>query len=249
MKRTLIILLTFYALHFSYSQINQEQTCDTVLTTGIDYYKNGAYTKSIKALDSILIDCNEDLRAEINKYLAFNYIAIGDEAAAVVHFKKALSLDPNLELDENISSSEEIRVFEAAKKELAHESGGCSCFIPGIGQFMKGEDEKGRAIIATSSLTLASAIITWAVADSKHNHYLSLGPDEIDDIESAYEDYNRWRKTSIIATATFVGIYIYSILDATLSRKPSNNSRKKKTSKINIDSNGETISVSYQIEL
>ena len=248
MRKISIVLVTLCAVHFSYSQINQEQTCDTVLNTGIDYYKSGAYAKSIKTLDSILSDCDENMRVEINKYLAFNYIAIGDEPTAIVHFKKALGLDPNLELDESTSPAKAISVFKAAKKELAHESGGCSCFIPGIGQFMKGDDTKARVIIAASSLSLATAIVTWAGADSKHNHYLSLGPDEIDEIERAYDDYNRWRKASIIAATTFVGIYVYSILDATLSQKTPDNSHRK-TSRLNVDSNGKTISISYLIDL
>jgi tetratricopeptide (TPR) repeat protein len=247
--KMLNLLLMLSSLYFCSSQINQDEPCDSVLSMGIDDYESGAYTKSIKALNSILNYCDKNSKIEVNKYLAFNYISIGDEVMAVQHFKKALSLDPDLQLDDITASSEINRVFEAAKRELAHESGGCSCFIPGIGQFMKGEDNKGRAIIAASGLTLTTAVITWAVADSKHNHYLSLGPEDIDDIDDAYNDYNRWRKTSIIAATTFVGIYVYSIFDAILSRKPPNNSHKKENAGLKIDSNGESISVSYRIGL
>ena len=219
------------------------------LEAAIEYYETNAYAKSIKVLDSILNECERYLKIEVNKYLAFNYVAIGDEAAAIKHFKKALSLNPELELDETAVSSEIIRVFEAARKELAHESGGCSCFIPGIGQFMKGEDNKGRAIIAASGLTLTAALITWAVSDSKHNHYLSLGPEDIAEMESAYNDYNRWRKVSLVAATAFVGIYIYGIFDAILSKKQTNNSGVENHTGFNIDSDGESFSISYKIGL
>lgn len=214
----------------------------------IDYYETRAYTKSIKALDSILHECETIYKLEVNKYLAFNYIAIGDEATAIAHFKRVLSLKPAFELTEEITSPDIHRVFEDAKKELAHESGGCSCFIPGFGQFMKGEDNKGRAIIAASGLTLTAAIVTYAIADSKHNHYLSLGPEDIDDMDRAYDDYNRWRKSSIITATAFVGIYVYSIFDAILSRKP-NNANHNKKSGLNIDADGQSVEISYRIGL
>jgi tetratricopeptide (TPR) repeat protein len=249
MEKQYVILFLLFAAQQVFSQTNQAESCENDLRTAIDYYETSAYAKSIKVLDSIVNDCDENLKIEVNKYLAFNYIAIGDEAAAIKHFKKALSLNPGLELDERTASPEIGRVFESARRELAHESGGCSCFIPGIGQFMKGEDNKGRVIIAASGLSLTTAIITWAVSDSKHNHYLSLGPEDTDEMESAYNDYNRWRKVSIIAATTFAGIYIYSIFDAILTRKPSNNSGARKNRGFNIDSNGESVSISYHVGL
>jgi hypothetical protein len=233
---------------FCFSEANRREPCNDALNMAIDYYESRAYTKSIKALDSILHECDEISKFEVNKYLAFNYVAIGDEPLAIVHFKRALSLHPQYEIAEDITSPDIHRVFEDARKELAHESGGCSCFIPGIGQFMKGEDNKGRAIIAASGVTLTTAIITWAVADSKHNHYLSLGPEDIDDMDRAYEDYNRWHKASIVTATTFVAIYMYSIFDAILTRKPNNHVNDKNPG-FNIDSDGESVEISYRIGL
>ena len=249
MKIALSILFMICATHFCFSEANRTELCTDALEIAIDYYETRAYTKSIKALDSILHECDEISKFEVNKYLAFNYVAIGDEATAMTHFKKVLSLFPEFELTEDITSPDIHRVFEDARRELAHESGGCSCFIPGIGQFMKGEDNKGRAIIAASGFTLTTAIISWAIADGKHNYYLSLGPEDIDDIESAYNDYNRWRKTSIISASAFVGIYIYSIFDAILSRKQNHDNGKNDNTGFKIDSNVESIKISYKIGL
>ena len=248
LKRTLSLLLLICTAPFCFSEANRTEPCNDALNLAIDYYETRAYTKSIKALDSILNACEEIPELEVNKFLAFNYVAIGDEATAIAHFKKVLSLYPEFELTEVVTSPDIQRVFEDAKRELAHESGGCSCFIPGIGQFMKGEANKGRAIIAASGVTLTVAVISWAVADSKHNRYLSLGPEDIDEIESAYDDYNRWRKVSIITATTFVGIYVYSIFDAILSRKPNNSGHDKKSG-FNIDSDGESVEISYRIRL
>lgn len=243
MKEMLCILLVFTGVNYCSAQVAKNESDENALKRAIDDYERGAYTKSLHELENITHVHDRDLQVYVHTFMALNYVAIGDKYTAIEQFKKALSIDPDLELDPVIVTPEIAYVLEEAKSEKAYESAGCSCFIPGIGQFMKGEENKGRAIIAASGLTLTGAMITWVVADSKHNHYLSLGPEDVEDMDQAYNDYNRWRKASIITATAFVGIYIYSILDAILSRKSPNNSGAKKG--FNILSNGESISIDY----
>ncbi|MGD9379800.1 MAG: hypothetical protein PVI51_04460, partial [candidate division WOR-3 bacterium] len=103
MRRTLSILFMIHA-SFCFSEANRREPCNDALNMAIDYYESRAYTKSIKALDSILHECDEISKFEVNKYLAFNYVAIGDEPLAIVHFKRALSLHPQYEIAEDITS-------------------------------------------------------------------------------------------------------------------------------------------------
>lgn len=247
MKEMFCILLVFTGVNYCSAQAAKNESEENILKGAIDDYERGAYTKSLQKLENIIHVHDRDLQVYVHTFMALNYVAIGDKFTAIEQFKKALSIDPGLKLDPVIVAPEIAYVLDEAKSEKAYESAGCSCFIPGIGQFMKGEENKGRAIIAVSGLTLTGAIITSAVADSKHYHYLSLGAEDVEDMDQAYNDYNRWRKASIITATAFVGIYIYNILDAILSRKSPNTLGAKKG--FNIRSNGESTSIDYTIGL
>ncbi|UCF71081.1 MAG: hypothetical protein JSW49_02055 [candidate division WOR-3 bacterium] len=192
------------------------------------HYASGAYSRSVTMLETALPYLSGNQLIEAHVFLAFDYVAIGDDASAIEHFKNALTKDPNLQLDGYAPTPDILTVFEDARKEKAYESAGCSCFIPGIGQIFKGDKSKGRVIIAASVLTLAGTLVSWSIADSKHTAYLSLGPDNLDQMDDVYNDYNRWRKITILSGAAFVGIYVYSIFDAMLSLKKT----KTKTSNL-----------------
>jgi tetratricopeptide (TPR) repeat protein len=177
-------------------------------------YANGSYTRAISTLGNVLEQLSGDARVEAHKYLAFSYVALGARDKAHEHFKKALRINPKLELSIYETTPEVLEAFANAKTERAHESAGCSCFIPGIGQLMKGEETKGKLIIATSALTFTAATVSWVVTDNKSNYYHSLGPDDNTHMDAAYEDYNKWYKTSLAASALFLSVYVYSIIDA-----------------------------------
>lgn len=225
--RNRIVPLLFFVLagQISYAQTADTNTCEHALSSARQYYENGAYAKSITELAAILPQLNGTENGgaaiEIHILLAFNYAAIGDESTAIEHYKKALLIEPRLQIDIYEPSPEAIAVFEEATKERAYESAGCSCLIPGSGQFMRGDDLKGGAIIAVSVASLAGTVISWSIADSKHNQYMSLGPGDIDIMDRVYEEYDRWRKMTILSGTVLLGVYLYSIIDATISREPS----------------------------
>jgi tetratricopeptide (TPR) repeat protein len=241
-------LFILFAMNYCSAVLTKNETYEDTLRTALANYEKGAYIKSMRELESMTHIDNPDLLVYVYTYIALNQLAIGDKASAIESFKNAISINPALELDPIIATPEVMAVLEDAKSEKAYESAGCSCFIPGIGQFMKGEDNKARALIAASGITLTATIITWTVADSKHNHYLSLGPEDIDEMDAAYNDYNHWNKLRIIAATTFVGIYVYNILDAIFSRNPEHSSDRGKLG-FNINPGKKSISVSYEIKL
>jgi Tfp pilus assembly protein PilF len=70
-----------------------------VLAAGIQNYDNGKYDDAAKALQSALdlgLDKGEQVKA--HKYLAFIHCASGREKQCRGEFRKALDIDPSLEL-------------------------------------------------------------------------------------------------------------------------------------------------------
>jgi len=249
LRRTICLLLMIFAGSINAARTVGDERCEIILENAINNYRIGSYTRSLNELESITHTDDRDLLVQTYTYIALNYVAIGDISSAIEHFKLAISIDPDLEVDPAIATPEIMKVLEEAKSEKAHESAGCSCFIPGIGQFMKGENSKARAIIAASGASLSATIIAWAISDSKRNYYLSLGPSDIDKMDDAYNAYDRWRKVSFISAAAFVGVYVYNIFDAIISRKPAKGSGTKEKAGLKIEADGNTISVNYEIGL
>lgn len=245
MKRILCILLTISTFQFCISQMTEDESVLGSLETAIEYYQNEKYYKSINELKKILSDAKDDSIASVHTYLAFNYTAIGDKADAVKHFKRALSINPKLDLNMYVTTPRIRGTFDEARKERARESACCSCFFPGIGQIMKGDDGKGKAIIAASAFTLVGTALAWLVMENKHSYYLSLGPDDIGSMDQAYNDYDRWHKITTIGAVTFLGVYVYSFVDARLVGKSAQRQDADNSSGLYLNSDGESFCVGY----
>jgi len=228
-------------------QVSEDYSPLDTVAIAKEYYESGAYSRSITKLETALPYLAGNPLIEAHVILAFNYVMVGDKANAIEHFKSALTKNPDLQLDANGITPEITAVYEEARKEKAYESAGCSCFIPGIGQILKGDDNKGRAIIAASVITIAGTLISWSIADSKHSEYLSLGPDDMDQMDRAYDDYNRWLKITALSATAFLGIYIYSIVDAMLWRRPNSPKTNNVQTGILFKYDGEITQIGYAI--
>ena len=72
---------------------------EPVLTAGIQNYENGKYDEAANALQSALdLGLNKDEQVSAHKYLAFIHCASGREKQCRDEFRKALDIDPSLEL-------------------------------------------------------------------------------------------------------------------------------------------------------
>ncbi|MDH4211624.1 MAG: hypothetical protein OEV79_09295 [candidate division WOR-3 bacterium] len=249
MNQKYLLTLFIFLVRMPYGQSPENSAHEQILAIAKEHYDNGAYAQAITQLETILPYLEGKIVIDAHVILAFNYVAIGDDASAIEHFKNALTLDPELDLDQYETTPEILAVYKEAAQEQAYEYAGCSCFIPGIGQILKGDYTKGRAIIATSAVTLAGTLVSWSIADGKRSTYLSLGPYDLDEIEEAYNDYNRWRRITVLSATVFLGVYVYSIVDAMISRIPSKLNRSKRQSGIMFKFDNESTGISYVFKL
>ncbi len=172
-------------------------------------------------------------KAPAYEYLAYSYVKLGDEENAIETFKELLSISPEYEPVEDSVSTDIIEVFQRARKERAHEAGACSCFIPGMGQLLKGEDKKGKIIIFTAGTSFISSIILWFITLNHRDEYLAVEPNNIEEMNQKYKTYKYWFNGALASSAIFLGTYIYSIYDAWSSRT----SIKRKKSRVGIEFN------------
>uniref|UniRef100_A0A7V0Z5P5 Tetratricopeptide repeat protein n=1 Tax=candidate division WOR-3 bacterium TaxID=2052148 RepID=A0A7V0Z5P5_UNCW3 len=206
MRRLFFIILVI-------SKILLSQKNDAI-DTARDCYQKENYTGTIMTLENALPEFNETEKIEALKYLGCSYAKINDKISAKEHFKSLLKLNPKFKLNKEDADSSVIKILNDAKKEIAQESAMCSCFIPGAGQLLKGDEKKSKLIMLGASLSLVSSIYFWIETENKKNDYLKLGPDSIKYIDDYYNIYNRWFHISLLSSSVFAGFYFYSILDA-----------------------------------
>ncbi|MEO0215818.1 MAG: hypothetical protein ABIL14_02240 [candidate division WOR-3 bacterium] len=188
---------------------------ESLLNQAQQDYEKGEYTKVISTLEGELNQFKGDDRVVAHKYLGLSYLALGDNASAKDHFKLLLKMNPKFLFDTTIIKGPGIvKAINEARKEIAREAAFCSCFIPGSGQMIKGEDMKGRIIMLGSGISLAGALYLWTITNNKHEQYLSLGPDDQERMDEYYDVYNRWYHRALLGSTLFIGIYLYNFIDA-----------------------------------
>ena len=77
-----------------------ESKANQVLSAGIDAYNEGKYPDAVKSLQSALdqgLSVSDQVMA--HKYLAFTHCVSGKERLCREEFRKALDINPNLELE------------------------------------------------------------------------------------------------------------------------------------------------------
>ncbi len=199
------------------------------------YYNNGEYEKAIAELEkalNVLYKLKQNDRVEAYKYLGFSYVAFGDILKAKESFKKALSLNPQLTLDEATVSPKIIQVFEQAKIEMpktvivdtvqeeptykAVDYTGAtwrSALLPGWGQMYKGDGNKG-AVLMVSFLSCLSGMVVSAIVESRAHEKYREDP-------SKYSAYNFWHNMTMWMLVGTGGTWTFGVVDAALVRPSS----------------------------
>jgi len=209
------------------------------------YYNSGEYENAIDELENALQylkQLEQGDQVEAYKYLAFSYVAFGDNEKAKVQFKKALMLKPDLELDPAIVSPKIIKVFEEAKSEMGKipepppviepepeppsairrpSMFGAlwrSCLLPGWGQKYKGESKKGSQLMIAAGVTFGVSAVSITLMEVSHSAYLDVPPSNVNEMNSKYKMYRFWTNASFFSAVSFGVIYLYNIYDAAFKR-------------------------------
>lgn len=253
MSKRFILFFCIIIVGFGFSQQVSGDSLVRMLELAKLYYNNGEYENAIKQLENALQylkQLNQSEQVEAYKYLAFSYVAFGDKEKAKDQFKKALLLEPKLELDPATVSPKIIKVFEEAKAEMAAvitkpptapppakpvkpvvkpaevSTGGAlvrSCCLPGWGQMYKGQSSKGRNLMIATAILLPTALISTSIQNDKHQKYLDIEPGNKDELDRAYKEYRLWYNISAITWFTYLGLYAYNIYDV-ITNKPTTKS-------------------------
>jgi len=188
----------------------------------------------------IITDDNDLTKYEkynAHRLLAFCSIAAGNEVAGKKHFIIAISNNPNMIADP-LTWSPKIRiVFDSAiaevnrqkkiEKEWIYASSAQlgraaslkSLYLPGAGQLMKKQKNKGRALGALTYLSMASYIYGQFYLPKVKDEYLAAStPNQA---EARWKDYRNARYTVSITGLIALGIYGYTFFDALWSEPAS----------------------------
>jgi tetratricopeptide (TPR) repeat protein len=215
-KLLLTAIITFFTLtiNFGFSQDVKDLSPSGILKNAVDDYNSGDFFSAIRSLKDALSTFQGDYFFEANKYLALSYARISNTEEADKYFRVILKIRPQWKLDPEESTPEIEGIFQSTKREMSKEAGVCSCFIPGIGQIMKGENKKGIALMVTSVATLVWSIASWTITDQQHRNYLDVEPGDTVQLNRTYNRYNGWHHVSFVSTGVFIGIYLFGVYDA-----------------------------------
>jgi len=240
MFKKIFLMLTIVLVGFAFAQVS-EDSLEHMLRRAKLYYNNGEYESAISELENALQylkQLESTDQVEAYKYLAFSYVAFGDKEKAKKQFKRALALEPRMELDPTTVSPKIIKVFEEAKAEMKIEPTPVepeppkpvvparkkrvsktkalmrSCCVPGWGQMYKGYSSKGKRIMIASGITFGTSIFSLLMREAAHNNYLDVRAEAPQyEFNDAYKKYRVWHNITAINLALFGVVYAYNIYD------------------------------------
>ena len=220
-----------------FSQSVNQDSLEIMLGKAKNFYYNGEYQSAIRELENALLylkQLKQTDQVEAYKYLAFSYVAFGDNAKAKEQFRKALVLDPELVLDPATVSPKIIKVFEETKAEMAvspviepvepipavtkDEISGFdatirSCCVGGWGQMYRGESSKGKKMMIAWGVTGSVTLVSWVITSKKEQTYKDLRSINPADFDDAYEQYKLWLNISAANTLVFLSVHAYNLFD------------------------------------
>lgn len=117
--KTLFFIITILFLSiYGFGLIQEESQQNSLISQGIDYYKDGEYDSAIRVLQEVInisVDKNELFIAYI--YLGYTYFTLTDLDQASPNVDEAIKINPNGQLDSNEFVSEYIDFFKETKKK------------------------------------------------------------------------------------------------------------------------------------
>lgn len=274
MTRTVVVFLISSALiRIGFTQTVTQDSLEIMLGKAKTYYYSGEYEDAIRELEDALQylkQLKQTDQVEAHKYLAFSYVAFGDRNKAKEQFKKALLLNPGMELDPATVSPKIIKVFEEAKAELAvsppaeptepvkapvkgeistFDATIRSCCIGGWGQMYQGEQSKGKKMMIAWGVTTGTTLVSWIIAGNKHDAYKALSSSEPSSVfTDAYDKYKLWYNIASVSTLAFLGVHAYNIYDVLFHRPRTRTSMIESDRGFVLDANMERVRFGYVLQ-
>lgn len=205
-------------------------------------YNDAAFSEAIGLARQLLHAERAHLPEELiflHQYAALSFYNTGDLDSARVHFLSLLSIDPETRLDPVEVSPKIIEFFEAIKGErpepvpsatgpgytryillddLRVGAGWRSAFLPGWGQFYKGQKTRGSVLGGAFWGSLIGAGVSYLKEKTAKDDYRDATAPAA--ISEAYDRYNRWYKTRRTLSAVTVALWAITVADAGLSPYP-----------------------------
>lgn len=228
-------LLISFILFFSVAVVFAQQADLVKLKL---YYDDLEYEKTIEQSELLLHNHSRlSLRelAEVHKYLALSYFALGKEDSSAVHFSHLLAIQPQFRLDpveyspKIITFVEEIRGhLRALQKQKTGQASFTnryfiaddprpaaswrSAVFPGWGQFYKGQ--KSRAYVYSSAFVLSGGMLAFSWVKEKQSYDAYIKAVDTDMIKEKYKSYNQWYRIRKNTTITTIAVWLVSFVDA-----------------------------------
>jgi tetratricopeptide (TPR) repeat protein len=248
MLRRIVFVIAIASIGMLGAQVSAD-SLDQMLMRAKNFYNRGEYEYAIVELENALQylkQLEQVDQVEAYKYLAFSYVAFGQQDKAKEQFRKVLMLDPAHELDPTTVSPKIIKVFEEVKAEMAAvmpeepvvtepaeperveprpvpSSGFPYCCVPGWGQMRRGQGSKGMRFMVAGGTTLLASLVALGIRDARHQEYLDIETHDPDELSEAYDAYKTWHNISAISMTAFLAVYAYNIYDI-LTSKPTGTS-------------------------
>jgi len=270
MLRRIILFIGIASIGMLGAQVSAD-SLDQMLMRAKNYYNRGEYEYAIVELENALQylkQLGQVDQVEAYKYLAFSYVAFGQQDKAKEQFRKVLMLDPAHELDPATVSPKIIKVFEEVKAEMATAppeepvitepappevqsstvsgSGFPYCCVPGWGQMRRGQGSKGMRLMIAGGTTFFASLVALGIRDAKHQEYLDIETFDADELNEAYDAYKMWHNISAISMTAFAVVYAYNIYDILTSKPTGTTSLYDTDQGLCCEVHGDRVSIGFQ---
>jgi hypothetical protein len=231
MRKKEILFFLWFALCVHFPLYAQMDSVRTTLQAVESKYNSGAYLSAEVEARRLLehTPLSDTAFVTLHKCIAFSLIAQGKPDIAREHFKSILTIDPEFSLDPVYTSPKILVVFNETKQSflssrkfsnddstirLKNSRTSISyrtILFPGWEQFHAGRTATGYIFLGAGVAALGAGISFEILRGSARKEYLAaMSPS---DINSKYDDYNRYYKAEIASFVAFAIVYVASEID------------------------------------
>lgn len=210
------------------------------MVVGLDVdYRAGKYEEVVRNAPQALAQAESRAdSADVLQLQASALVALGRDQEAAVVFGRLLDLVPETELDPKQVSPKIRAVFDQVRaarpapvvkakvdtartrERVASEARASearmplSALVPGLNQVRNDRRAKGYLLLGGAALSVVGLAGSHVMYQRTHDAYLNST--DLNEIQSRYDDANRWHQARTIFIGTTSIVWLYSLVDALL---------------------------------